>query len=97
MHLIPTLFNVDKNRIAEIIRVDGVTSTGIDYSGMQARKLEHFLRRHTIVEVKQLRMPVARPTLVHNFGMKLRAEVIRLLTNDLQHIALPGLQGGIGN
>src|SRR4029453_1347151 len=30
MHLIPALFNIDKNRIAKIIRVNGVTSTRIN-------------------------------------------------------------------
>ena len=97
MHLIPTLFNVDKHRIAKVIRVDGVTSARVNHPGVQARKINHLVRRHTIVEVKQLGMPVAGPALVHNLGMKLGMEIIRFLTKDLQHITLPGLQGGIGS
>ena len=84
MHQIPALFNVDEDTIAEIIRVEGEASTRVDYPGVQSRKLDHFAWRHTLVEVKQLSMPVAGPALVHDLGVKLRIEVITNGVRTLQ-------------
>src|SRR5215471_1916354 len=40
-------------------------------------------------------MPVACPAFVKNFREKLRIKVIRLLSDDLQYVLLPGFKGGI--
>ena len=64
---------------------------------MQPRKLDHFIWHDAVIEMKQLRMPVAGPALINNFGIELGVKVVRFLTDDLQHIALPGFQGRVGN
>ena len=40
-------------------------------------------------------MPVRRPAFVHDLGLPLGGEVIRLLADDRQHIALPGIERGV--
>src|SRR5262249_54022262 len=92
---IPALFNVHQDRIAQVIRVEAQPSTGIDHAGVQAGKLDHLLWRDAIVLVKEFGVPVACPALIDNFREKLRIKIMRLLTDDLQHILLPGFKGGI--
>src|SRR5262249_55238003 len=45
--------------------------------------------------MKQLGMPIARPPLVENLGQKLRIKIVRLLTDDLQDVLLPGFEFGV--
>ena len=97
VHLVPALFNVHQDRIPQIIGVHGKTCAWIDHPGVQPRKLDHFIWHDAVIEMKQLRMPVAGPALINNFGIELGVEVVRFLTDDLQHIALPGFQGRVGN
>src|SRR5207249_4602488 len=41
------------------------------------------------------RVPVCGPSFVHDLRLRLRGEVIRLLANDPENIALPILEGGV--
>ena len=42
-----------------------------------------------------VRVPVAGPAFVHDLGLALRGEVIRLVADDRQHVELPGLERGV--
>ena len=41
------------------------------------------------------RVPVRRPALVHDLGLPLGGEVVRLLADDVEDVALPGVQRGV--
>src|SRR5713101_3459094 len=42
-------------------------------------------------------MPIARPAFVKNLGEELGIKIVRLLTDDLQDVLLPGFEFGVGN
>ena len=56
----------------------------VDHLGVIERALGH-----------DLCMPVGRPAFVHDFGLSLRREVVRLLANHPQDVALPGFERAV--
>ena len=94
MQFIPAFFNIHQDAVAEVIGVETEPAAGIDDPCVQARKFYHLRGRDT-VEVEELRMPIACPALIDDLGLELGIEVVRLLTDDTKHVALPVLQRSV--
>ena len=87
---VPAVFDVFPQLEPEPVRID-LSRMRRDGAGMMVGKIDHL----GVVQRAfghDLRVPVSGPAFVHDLGLGLRREVVRLFANHPQDIALPVFQ-----
>jgi hypothetical protein len=90
---VPPLLDVPEQLDPELVRVEPAAAGG-HRAGVvvgvvdQLGRVEGLLGHHGAV-------PVRRPPLVHDLGLGLRVEVVRLVPDDAQDVPLPPLERGV--
>ena len=85
--IVVSLADVVPDLETEVVRIEAALDRTHDLIVADEEFEMEILRKFEAVE--DLAVPVARPPLVHDLGLDLRNEVLRLLVNDRQQILLP--------